>query len=36
MNPIDIMFTYKILDLLGEVSDSAHSAGNRMLYIAYS
>lgn len=36
LKPVDVMFIYKILDLIGEISDSAQSAGNRMLYIAYS
>ncbi|MBL6689013.1 MAG: TIGR00153 family protein [Pseudomonadales bacterium] len=36
LKPVDVMFIYKILDLIGDISDLAQSAGNRMLYIAYS
>ncbi|MBO6557281.1 MAG: TIGR00153 family protein [Pseudomonadales bacterium] len=36
LNPVDVMFIYRILEHIGEVSDSAHSAGNRMLFIAHS
>lgn len=32
-NPIDVMFFYKIIDLVGELADDAQTVGNRMMYL---
>jgi len=31
MNPVDAMFVYKIVELIGEIADDAQKIGNRML-----
>ena len=33
LNPIDVMFMYKIVDLIGDVADDAQTVGNRMMYL---
>lgn len=33
LNPIDVMFLYKIIDLIGDLSDDAQTVGNRMMYL---
>jgi predicted phosphate transport protein (TIGR00153 family) len=33
MNPIDVMFMYRIIESLGDIADYAQSVGNRMLYL---
>ena len=36
LNPIDVMFLYKIIDLIGDLSDNAQTVGNRMMYLIAS
>lgn len=36
LNPIDVVFIYRILDLVGNLADAAESTGNRVLCIAFS
>jgi predicted phosphate transport protein (TIGR00153 family) len=31
LKPVDVMFTYKIIELIGDVADSAQTSGNRMM-----
>ncbi len=33
LHAVDIMFLYRVIDLIGEVADHAQTVGNRMLYI---
>lgn len=34
LNPVDVMFMYKIFDLIGDMADNSQTVGNRMLYLA--
>jgi predicted phosphate transport protein (TIGR00153 family) len=31
--PVDVMFLYSVLDLVGEIADSAQMTGNRLIYL---
>jgi len=33
MNPVDVMFLYRVLEWIGDVADHAQTVGNRMLYV---
>ena len=33
LHAVDIMFLYRVIDLIGEVADHAQTVGNRMLYV---
>lgn len=33
LNPVDVMFLYKILEWIGDIADFAQVVGNRMLYL---
>ncbi len=33
LNPVDVFFMYKIIDLVGDIADYAQSVGNRMMYL---
>ena len=33
LNPIDVMFLYKVLEWIGDVADHAQTVGHRMLYV---
>ncbi len=33
LNPIDVMFLYRIIDWIGDLADDAQTVGNRMLYL---
>lgn len=33
MNPVDVMFMYRLIEWVGDVADHAQSVGNRMLYL---
>ena len=33
LRAVDIMFLYRVIDLIGEVADHAQTVGNRMLYV---
>jgi len=33
LNPIDVMFLYRVLEWIGDVADHAQTVGNRMLYV---
>ena len=33
MNPVDVMFMYRLIEWIGDVADHAQSVGNRMLYL---
>ncbi|MDA0979273.1 MAG: TIGR00153 family protein [Proteobacteria bacterium] len=36
LNPVDVMFMYRIIDLIGDVADNAQTVGNRMMYLIAS
>ena len=31
INPVDVMFLYRIIDWIGDIADNAQAVGNRML-----
>lgn len=33
LNPVDVMFLYRIIDWIGDIADYAQTVGNRLLYI---
>lgn len=33
LNPIDVMFLYRIIDWIGDLADDSQTVGNRMLYL---
>jgi len=33
LNPIDVMFLYRVLEWIGDVADQSQTVGNRMMYI---
>jgi uncharacterized protein len=33
LNPVDVMFMYRIIDWIGDISDDAQTVGNRLLYL---
>lgn len=33
VNPVDVMFLYRMIESLGDIADYAQSVGNRMLYL---
>ncbi len=33
LNPIDVMFYYRVIDDIGDLADNAQAVGNRMLYL---
>jgi predicted phosphate transport protein (TIGR00153 family) len=33
LDPVDVMFTYKVLEWVGDLADNAQTVGNRMLYL---
>ena len=33
MNPVDVMFMYDIIKLIGKIADDAQTVGNRMMYL---
>jgi len=33
LNPVDVMFLYRIIDWIGDIADNAQSVGSRMLYL---
>jgi len=33
LNPVDVMFLYRIIDWIGDVADYAQTVGNRLLYL---
>ncbi|MEX0940972.1 MAG: TIGR00153 family protein [Pseudomonadales bacterium] len=33
LNPVDVMFLYRIIDWIGDIADSAQTVGNRLLYL---
>jgi len=35
-NPIEAMFYYKVIELVGEIADEAQTVGNRMMYLIAS
>lgn len=34
LDPVDVMFMYKIFDLIGDMADNSQTVSNRMLYLA--
>ena len=36
LNPIEVMFLYKVIDRVGDVADNAQTVGNRMMYLIAS
>lgn len=36
LNPVDVIFVYKIIDRIGDVADHAQAVGNRMMYFIAS
>lgn len=33
LNPVDVMFMYRVFDWIGELADDSQAVGNRMLYV---
>lgn len=33
MNPVDVMFLYRIIDWIGDIADYSQTVGNRLLYL---
>ena len=33
LDPVNVYFLYKVIDLIGELSDDAQTLGNRMMYL---
>lgn len=36
LNPVSVMFLYRIIDLVGKVADDSQTVGNRMMYLIAS
>ena len=36
LNPVDVVFIYKVIDRIGDVADDAQTVGNRMMYLIAS
>ena len=33
LNPVDVMFFYRMIEWIGEIADNSQSVGNRLLYL---
>lgn len=33
LNPVDVVFIYRVIDQIGDVADDAQTVGNRMMYV---